>query len=80
MRSIESEIFGMLEKENTKIGRKAFDVLNRGGIAGIIQKEDIFWFESWQIGNDCPKAVYNYLKRFIKRKFNLKYLYDITEG
>lgn len=76
MKSIYDEVFAMLEKENTKIGQKAFDVLNRCGIAGIITNGRVFWFEEWSIGNDCPQVVYDYLKRFIKRKFDLKYLYE----
>lgn len=77
MKSIYSEVMSMIENETTKISKKAFNVLNREGIADIIINENnMFWFESYSYGNDCSQVVYDYLKRFIKRKFNVKYLYE----
>lgn len=72
------EVFADLQKEKTKIAKKAFDILNHDGIAGIDTKGSIFWFEYWARCNDCPQYVYDYLKRFIRRKYGLTYLYDVA--
>lgn len=74
--SIEDKLYNDLQYESTRIGQKAFDVLDRQDIAGIITDGKYFWFESWD--NDCPQSVYDYLKRYIKRKYGLEYLYDAT--
>ena len=77
MKSIYSEVMSMIENETTKISEKAFEVLNKEGIANIIINENnVFWFESYSCGNNCPQNIYDYLKKFIKRKFNAKYLYE----
>ena len=47
-------------------------------VANIIEKDGVFWFEYYSMGNSCSQAVYDYLKRFIKRKMGFKYLYDVT--
>lgn len=71
------DVMALLRKEKTKISKKAYEVLNREGIAGIVSSEyGNFWFESYTYGNDCPQYVYDYLIKFIKRKLKLKYLYD----
>ena len=77
MNNIYGQVFEMVEKETTKIGKKTFNVLNEEGIAGIIEDNGTFWFESYSYGNNCPNIVYDYLIRFIKRKFKLRYLYDL---
>lgn len=76
--SMYGKLYDDLQAEKTKIAKKAFDVLDREGIAGIITTGKIFWFESYIRGNDCPQCVYDYLKRYIKRKYGYKYLYDKT--
>lgn len=77
MKSIYNEVMDMVANETTKISEKAFEVLNKEGIADItINGNNVFWFESYSYGNDCPQNIYDYLKRFIKRKFNAKYLYE----
>ena len=80
MTSIYNDVFNLLKSEKTKIAKKAHDVLYREGIADIIKHCDVFWFEFYSRGNDCPQYVYNYLKKFIKRKFNLKYLLEAAEN
>lgn len=77
MVSICSEVMNLLEKETTKISSKAYEVLNREGIADIVKNDNRFWFESYTIGNDCPNYIYDYLGRFIERKLGLKYLYNV---
>ena len=74
MKSIYNEVMNLLENETTKISKKAFDVLNKEGIADIVEKDGVFWFESYSSGNDCPDYIYKYLIRFIKRKIKLEYL------
>lgn len=69
-------LYNDLQKEKTKIAVKAFDVLNGEGIAGIIEKDGVFWFEYYNRGNDCPDCVYFFLVRYIKKKYGLRYLFD----
>ena len=78
MKSIYNDVFRLVEAEKSAISKKAFNVLNAEGIADITENNGVFWFESYSSGNDCPGAVHNYLKQFIKRKMGLKYLYDIA--
>lgn len=78
MQSIYKEVYQLLKTEKTKISQKAYNVLDREGIADIIKNKNVFWFESYTIGNDCCNAVYSYLIKFIKRKMGLKYLYEMT--
>lgn len=76
MKSIYGKVFELLENKNTKIAKKAFDILNEEGIANIIEDNGVFWFETYSFGNSCPNYIYEYLIRFIKRKLTLRYLYD----
>ena len=76
MKNIYNDVMEMLKEEKSKISKKAFDILDEERIAGIIEKDGAFWFEGYQYG-DCPKYIYEYLIKFIKRKFNLKYLGEI---
>lgn len=76
MVSIYSEVINLLKNEKTKISKKALEILDKEGIANITKKNNCFWFESYYMGNDCPNYIYDYLTRFIKRKLNLKYLYE----
>lgn len=78
MKHLEYEIFEKLENATTKIAQKVFDVLNREGIAGIIVKDNVFWFEHYLSGNNCPAYVYEWLKKYIKREYGYVYLYDIA--
>lgn len=75
---LETQLYADLQDEKTKIAKKALDVLDRNGIAGIQNNGDVFWFESYSRGNDCPKYIYDYLKKYIRRKYRLKYLYDVA--
>ena len=77
MKNIYNDVMEMLKEEKSKISKKAFGILDEERIAGIIENDGIFWFEGYQYGNDCPKYIYEYLIKFIKRKFNLKYLGEI---
>lgn len=77
MKHLEYEIFAQLENATTKIAQKVYDVLNREGIPGIIVKDNVFWFEHYSRGNDCPAYVYEWLKKYIKRKYGYDYLYDV---
>ena len=76
--SLIPELYEKLEKATTKIARKAFNVLNREGIANIVAdtKNNVFWFESYTMGNDCPNYIYEWLKKYIKREYGFKYLYE----
>ena len=76
MSSIYYTVINLLDKEATKISKKALEVLAREGIANIVEKNNKFWFESYSIGNDCPNYIYEYLIKFIKRKLHLEYLYN----
>lgn len=77
MKSIYNDVMEILKDEKTKIAQKAIDILEEEKVAGIIEKDGVFWFESYQFGNNYPKYIYEYLIKFIKRKFNLKYLGEI---
>lgn len=79
MKSIYSELFCLLKNETTKISKRAYDVLNSEGIADILQNDGVFWFETYISGNICTDEIYSYLKKFIKRKMKLEYLYDLTK-
>lgn len=76
MNSIYYKVMCLVENETTKISQKAYDVLDAEGIADIIEKDGVFWFESYIQGNNCPDYIYDYLIKFVKRKLKLKYLYD----
>lgn len=78
MRSMIEQLYADLQDEKFKIAQKALDVLNREGIAGIVTDGTVFWFESYVRGNDCPKYIYDYLKKYIRRKYKLQYLYDVA--
>lgn len=77
MKSIYSDVMEGLKNEKTKIAQKAINILEEERITGIVEKDGVFWFESHQYGNDCPQYIYEYLIKFIKRKFDLKYLGEI---
>ena len=77
MKSIYNDVMKALKEEETKIAQKAFNVLDDERIAGIVEKDGVFWFEAYQSGNDCPQYIYEYLIKFIKRKFGIKYLSEI---
>lgn len=75
MVSIYNEVMNLLGKEETKVSEKAFNVLNKEGIADIVKKNGMFCFEVYVGDNDCPKHIHEYLVKFIERKLKLKYLY-----
>lgn len=76
MKNIYSELYNYYKEEKSKIGKRVFNVLNREGIAGIILDNNVFWFESYSIGNSCPKVVYEHIKNYL-RKQGYTYLHDI---
>ena len=80
-KNIEYEIFEKLENATTKIAQKVYDVLNSEGIAGIIAdtRNNVFWFEHYSSGNNCPAYVYQWLKKYIKREYGYNYLYDVVK-
>ena len=80
-KNIEYEIFEKLENATTKIAQKVVDVLNREGIAGIIAdtRNNVFWFEYYSSGNNCPAYAYEWLKKYIKREYGYNYLYDVVK-
>ena len=75
MKTIYDIVKNLLEKETTKISKKALDILDREEIANIVEYNNKFWFESYSFGNNCPNYIYKYLIKFIKRKLHLEYLY-----
>lgn len=78
MRSMIEQLYADLQDEKFKIARKAWDVLDREGIADIMTDGKVFWFESYVRGNGCPKYIHEYLKKYIRRKYKLQYLYDVV--
>lgn len=76
--SLVPELYEKLKKATTKSAQKAFNVLDREGIANIVidTKSNIFWFESYTMGNNCPNYIYEWLIKYIKREYGFKYLYD----
>ncbi len=71
-----NDVYRALENANTKIGKKAFDALDREDIVSIIVNDGVFWFEELQYGHHCSKEVKDYLKNFIKKTYGYEYLYD----
>jgi len=78
-KSIYNELFDYYSFQNTKIGQKVFNVLNKEGIADIVLDNNVFWFEVYPFGNDCSETVYNHIKKLLKKRGHI-YLYDIEEG
>lgn len=76
MKSIYKEVYEHYEKQNTKIGKQVFDVLDSEGIAGIILDNNVFWFESYTLGNICPQIVHDHIKKHLEKQ-GYTYLYDI---
>ena len=46
MKTIYDTVMNLLEKETTKISKKALDILDREEIANIVEYNNKFWFES----------------------------------
>ena len=61
MKTIYNTVMNLLEKETTKISKKALDILDREEIANIVEYNNKFWFESYSFGNNCPNYIYKYL-------------------
>lgn len=78
MNSIYINVYDMVANEKTKIGTKAFNILDREGIADIVSRDGVFWFEFYTVGNNCPNDVYDYLVKFIKRNFGIKYIGELA--
>ena len=53
----------------------AWNMLDREGIADVIQDGNTFWFEFYQYG-DYRQSELDSLKKYIKKHKGLKYLYD----
>ena len=52
MKTIYDTVMNLLEKETTKISKKALDILDREEIANIVEYNNKFWFESYSFGNN----------------------------
>ena len=76
MKSIYGELFNHYKNQKTKIGQKVFDVLNREGIKNVIVDGNIFWFEFYTYGNNCPEYVYNHIKKHLEKQ-GYTYLFDL---
>lgn len=83
-----SSIYGMIYDEigakikhlpeyNTKIAKSVYDALDREAIADIILDGNIFWFESYNAGNNWNNAQHDWLVKYLRGK-GYKYLYDMT--
>ena len=70
------KVYKLLENENTKIAKKVLNNLNTEPIFSIYIENDVFYFE-FNTWNLPPAYVVSYLKKFIMRKFNAIYLYDL---
>lgn len=75
-KNILGQVWDLLELENTKIAKKTLDELNEERIFGIYVRNDIFYFENNRY-HSLTNKCYDYLKKFIKKHFNIKCLYEI---
>lgn len=71
------QVWDLLELENTKIAKKTLDELDEERIFGIyVIRNDVFYFENNRY-NSLTDKCYDYLIKFIKKHFNIRYLYEI---
>lgn len=76
-RLLSDQLYADLKDVTTKIGRRAFDVLDRQEIASIITNGYVYWFEDDKQVHRCSAEVYRYLQRFIEKNYKLRYIYDV---
>lgn len=76
---INSEVFEKLKAENTKIAQKALNEIDEERVFNITVNRGVFWIECNKF-NHPTDTVYKYLISYIKRKFNLQYLHELTWG
>lgn len=74
MEYIQSKLWEHVEKSNTKIAKKVYDVLNSDTFSVVLDK-DIFWFEKTWSGAVIPNFCYQYTVKFYK-KLGYTYLYE----
>ena len=73
-----SELWDYLNQPNlSKIETKVFDWLNRDNLNSIITDGKIFYFEKTCYYTIMPNYIYNWLKKWVSKKYNLIYLYDL---
>ena len=77
MENITNILYEDLKNNNTKIGKKVFNILDHD-LCEIIKSNNIWWCEKHSIYSYIPLYFRNYLKKYLKRKYNLIYLYDIN--
>lgn len=70
------QLYDDLKKENTKIAKKTFDLLDREMFNVVITEgtRDRFNFEVSTYGR-LPSDVYGYVKRYIVKNYQFKYVY-----
>ncbi len=79
MENITNILYEDLKSNNTKIGKKVFNILDYD-LCEIIKSNNIWWYEKHSIYSYIPLYFRNYLKKYLKRKYNLIYLYDINKN
>lgn len=77
-KNITNILYEDLKNNNTKISKKCFDILNYD-LCMIINYNDIWWLEKTSQYNYIPNYFINYLRKYLKRNYNLIYLYDKGE-
>lgn len=73
---ITDKIYNELENSKTKIGKKCFNILNYD-LCMIYVDNKVWWLEKTSMYNYIPSYFIEFMKKYLKRKYNLIYLYDL---
>ena len=75
MKNITCELYYDFKKNETKIGKKIFNIFNLD-LCSIIVTDNVWWVEKTSVYNYIPNYFIEYLRKYLKRKYKLNYLYD----
>ena len=79
MNNITTKIYEEFENNNTKIGKKIYNILDHDLCLIIASDNNIWWAEKTSMYNYIPNYFINYLKKYLKKNYNLTWLYDLKE-
>lgn len=75
MKNITYSLFNEFKEKNTKIGKKIFNIFNLD-LCEIILNNNTWWLEKHSQYSYIPNYFIDYLRNYLKRKYNYTYLYD----
>lgn len=79
MKNITCELYYDFKEKETKIGKKIFNIFDLD-LCSIISSNNTWWLEKHSRYNTIPTYFINYLRKYLKRKYNLDYLYDMFDA